>query len=451
MTRLLIASMYYEPDATGIGPYTTRLAEHLAARGYDVTAVTGMPHYPAWRVEEAYRGKMTVREVRGGVKLLRRRHYVPSRHGALHRAAYEATFLASGLAMLRLPRPHAVLGVVPALSGGVLARIAARRFDVPYGLVFQDLTAEAAQQSGVRGGAAVANVVRIAEAWAAQRASAVGIVAEGFRPYVEAMGVEPSRIRRVRNWTRTTPVTMTRDDVRARYVWGDAAEARTVVLHAGNMGAKQGLEHVIDAARMAGRARIAQAAAQPEAPELLFVLMGDGSARHALEAMTHRYGLDNVRFLPLQPHDMLPNILAAADVLLVNQRGSVRDMALPSKLTAYMAAGRPIVAAVAGDSETARELNWSSGGIVAAPDDPRALLAAIDRVTRDPGLQAHLSNAARDWSDAVLSEANALRSYEQLVASILRSSGRGRVHAPGRVLRPIARTPQARSNERWAA
>ena len=102
MTRLLIASMYYAPDETGIGPYTARLAEHLAARGYDVTAVTGMPHYPSWRVHEAYRGKSSVREVRNGVRLLRRRHYVPStERGAMQRALYEASFFASGLAIAR--------------------------------------------------------------------------------------------------------------------------------------------------------------------------------------------------------------------------------------------------------------------------------------------------------------------------------------------------------------
>jgi len=435
MTRLLIASMYYEPDETGIGPYATRVAEHLAARGYEVTAVTGMPHYPQWRVLEPYRGRMRTTEMRNGVRLERRRQYVPAQHGTLRRALYEATFLAHGLTALRLPRPHAVLGIVPALSGGVLARVAARKFDAPYGLVFQDMTAEAAQQSGVRGGARVAGLVRVAETWAAQRAAAIGIVAEGFRPHIEEMGVEPSRIRRVRNWTRAAPATMAPDDVRAVFGWGDAR----VVLHAGNMGAKQGLENVVACARLAAQI----------APGVLFVLMGDGSARAQLEAMASGAGLENVQFLPLQTEAMVPNVLGAADVLLVNQRGSVRDMALPSKLTAYFAAGRPVVAAVDRESETAREVTSSSGGIVAAPDDPAALLQAIQRIGADGGLAAHLAASARAWAANVLSEEAALRSYEQLVASMLRASGRGRVHTPGRVVAPAARTRA--EDERWAA
>jgi glycosyltransferase involved in cell wall biosynthesis len=445
MTRLLIASMYYEPDDTGIGPYATRVAEHLSMRGYEVTAVTGMPHYPSWRIAQAYRGRLSLWEARNGVNLARRRQYVPTSNGAMQRALYEASFLANGLAMLRtqqrLPRPHAVLGIVPALSGGVLARMAARKFDVPYGLVFQDLTAEAAAQSGVRGGGRFAGAVRLVEGWAAERAAAIGIVAEGFRPYVEEMGVEPSRIRRVRNWTRTASVTMPRGDVRSRLGWSDS----TVVLHAGNMGAKQGLENVIECARIAGRTPPALQAG----PELLFVLMGDGSERPRLEAMRWRFALTNMRFLPLQADEMLPNILAAADVLLLNQRGSVRDMALPSKLTAYFAAGRPVVAAVDAESETARELNSSSGGLVTRPDDPPALLAAIERVVRDEGLQHHLATSALAWASKVLSEETALRGYEQLIAAVLRSSGRGRVHTPGRIDLPATTTSER--DERWAA
>jgi glycosyltransferase involved in cell wall biosynthesis len=440
MTRILITTINYAPEETGIAPYSTGLAEHLVSQGYEVTTLTGLPHYPAWRVFDGYRDRLVYAERRKGVEVQRRWHYVPSKQSALRRGLYEATFLASGLSLLSLPQPHAVIGVVPSLSGGVLARVAAARFRVPYGLVFQDLVGLSAEQSGMAGGGAVSGLTRRAEGWAARRAAAIGVIAEGFRHYLESLDVEPGRIRRVRNWTHTGAVTIKREAMRA---WLDLPQDAAVVMHAGNMGFKQGLENVIECARLAASS----------APELLFVFVGDGSQRGALEALAARYGLTNVRFLPLQSEQVFPSVLACADVLLVNQRGTVSDMALPSKLTSYYAAGRPVVAAVARNSETWREVTWSGGGLPVAADDPRALLEAVSRVTSDRGLAEHFSASAKRWSDEMLSESAALRGYEQLVAAVLAGGSHGRVHTAGRARKRLPTEAQQTdgSRDRWAA
>lgn len=445
MTRLLITGINYAPEQTGIGPYTARLAEHLSTRGYDVSVLTGMPHYPAWRVDDEYAGRLAGSAWRNGVRVERRWHYVPAKQSALRRGLYEASFLASGLTALSMPKPHAVLGIVPGLSGGLLARIVAERFHVPYGLIVQDLPGQAADQSGVRGGAHVKFVVRAAERWAAQRASAIGVVAEGFRPYIEQLGVEPARVRRVRNWTHTGQPTVGREAMRE---WLGLPQDAIVCLHAGNMGYKQGLENVLRCARIASTM----------APRLLFVFVGDGNQRARLESTARRDGLQNVRFLPLQSEQVFPSVLACADVLLLSQRASVVDMALPSKLTSYFAAGRPVVAAAATASETAREVEWSSGGLVVAPDDPSALLDGVLRVANDDGLRRRLGDAARRWASTVLSEDAALRTYEQLVAAVLAAGDAGRVHAPPQPKRRSQPKPdleperrEARSDERWAA
>lgn len=442
MTRVLIASLNYAPEETGIAPYTTKLAEHLATRGYRVTVLAGMPHYPAWRVPPAYAGQKSVVEMRHGVEVRRRSHYVPSTQSALQRGLYEATSLRIAVDAMRMPRPDVVLGVVPSLSGGIVARLAAARFRVPYGLIFQDLVGKAAEQSGVTGGGHVTGVVRAAEGWAARNAAAIGVIAEGFRPYLESLGVDAARIRRVRNWTHVGEATVDRAAMRAQLGWADDA---VVCLHAGNMGYKQGLENVVECARLA---------AQAQSP-MLFVLMGDGNQRAALARLAARYRLTNLRFLPLQASETFPSVLAAADVLLINQRASVNDMSLPSKLTSYFASGRPVVAAAAAHSETAREVSWSSGGLVVAPDDPRALLDTLLRVANDAGLRAHLAQSARAWAADKLSESAALHGYEQLLASVLAAGRHGRVHAPGRrvVLNrdvDIA-AANAEGSDRWAA
>ncbi len=445
MTRILITTINYAPEETGIAPYSTGMAEHLASQGYQVTTLTGLPHYPAWRVSDGYRDRMTYAEQRNGVEVQRRWHYVPSRQSAVRRGLYEATFLASGLSALSLPQPDAVIGVVPSLSGGVLARIAAARFRVPYGLVFQDLMGLSAEQSGMSGGGAVSGLTRRTEGWVARGADAIGVIAEGFRHYLESLDVEPGRIRRVRNWTHTGAVTIERSAMRA---WLDLPQDAAVVMHAGNMGFKQGLENVIEAARLA-----AAAPRDATLPRLLFVFVGDGNQREALEALAVKYALPNVRFLPLQPEEVFPSVLACADVLLVNQRGTVSDMALPSKLTSYMAAGRPVVAAVARNSETWREVTWSGGGLPVTPDDPRALLEGVSRVTSDRGLAEHFAASAKRWSDEMLSEPAALRGYEQLVAAVLAGGSHGRVHTAGRARKRTAgeATQTDGRRDRWAA
>ncbi len=397
--RLLIVGINYAPEETGIAPYTAGLAEHLATLGHEVVALTGLPSYPAWHVYDGYRRRLWKRECINGVDVRRRWHYVPPRQSALRRGLYEASFLFTGLSALSLPRPDAVLGVVPSLSSGCVARLAAHRFRVPYGLIFQDLMGQAAGQSGVRGGSRVARLVRAAERWSTSRAGHIGIIAEGFRTYIESLGVSPDRITRLRNWTHVPPPLLDRVAVRRHL---DIPDDAIVCLHAGNMGHKQHLENVLECARLAMDA----------APRLLFVLMGDGNRRDDLEHLARGGGLPNVRFLPLQPKHLFPDVLAAADVLLVNQRGSVKDMSLPGKLTAYFISGRPVVAAVSRESETAREISAAGAGIIVKPDSPPALLAAIASLAADQTRSHALGQAGARFAERELVPAEVLRQYE---------------------------------------
>lgn len=401
---VLIVGVNYWPEATGIAPYTTALAEHLARRGARVTVLTGMPHYPAWRVFPEYQGRWYVRQRVCGVAVHRVRLYVPARQTALRRALFELSFVAHVLSRVRPGRPHAVIGVIPNLGAGLLAAIFARRAGVPLGLLFQDLCGPAAVQSGVPGGGSVARVVRRVEWALARRAAAVAVVAPGFRRYLEAGGVAPERIVRVRNFTRLGPARRSRAAVRAAL--GLPADA-WLCLHAGNMGYKQDLGSALACARLALR----------EAPRLHFALVGDGSQRRELEARSA--GLANVSFLPLQPEEEFPDILAAADVLLVLQRASVTDMSLPGKLTAYFAAGRPVVAAVANDSETAAEVRAAGAGPVVAPGDPAALLAALQALAADPGRSAHYGRQAQAYARTHLGAEPALAGLEAFVAQVL--------------------------------
>lgn len=402
--RVLIIGINYRPEVSGIGPYTAGLAEHLAARGDEVTVLTGLPSYPGWRLERGTARRLLVTEVLDGVTLLRAAHYVPASQTAARRALYEGTFGLTGLlGSLRLKRPDAILGVIPSLSGGVLARLTGQRLHAPYGLLFQDLMGPAAHQSGISGGRVVARATGAAEAWAAAGAGAIGVVAETFFPYVASMGVPRGRTRHVPNWSRLIRPSLTPAETRRRFGWPDDLQ---VVLHAGNMGLKQGLEQVVGAARLA---------AGQHAP-VRFVLAGGGSQADTLRAAAE--GLPTLDVLPVQPDGVHGSLLAAADVLLLSERATQIDMSLPSKLTSYFAAGRPIVAAVPPAGASAREVERSGAGVVVPAGNPSAILDALAVLRADEPRAARLAAAGPPYADANLGMASCLARAAALVDMI---------------------------------
>jgi glycosyltransferase involved in cell wall biosynthesis len=404
MARLRIIGINYAPESTGNAPYTTGLAEHLAASGHEVTVVTGLPHYPAWRIAPGYGGRLTREEERAGVRVRRRAHYVPASQSAVRRAIYEGTFLVSALQAANERGVDAVIGVVPSLSGGILARLSAIRNHVPYGLLFQDLMGPAAAQSGVPGGGRVAGLTRTAEGWAVANATAVAVVSDGFRPYLEDLGVLTDRIHLVPNWTHIEPPRADRAVTRRDLGWDDG---RQVVLHAGNMGAKQGLEQVVEAARLADE----------RGDPVRFVLLGDGNQRTALEDLGA--GITCLEFAHAVDDERFPDVLAAADVLLLSERATVVDMSLPSKLTSYAVAGRPIVAAVPGGGTTAAELGRSGAALRVEPGDPIALLEALAALRDDPDLVVRLGEAGSAYVTRYLRRDVALARADAFVAALL--------------------------------
>lgn len=394
MAIVALVGISYAPEVTGTAVNNVDMAHSLRDAGHKVVVVTGMPHFPEWRVHTNYRGHMRIDELLDGVEVKRFSHYVPSRQSAPSRGLYEATFLVNAAATAIRPEPDVFVGIIPSLSSGWLARFYAWRSGVRFGLVFADLMGKAAHQSGMPGGKSVSGLVSKLELSLARSASEIGIIADGFREYLVAGGVEPDRIHRIinRNRAPTHRPEQPRSTVRRRMGWGDD---EFVILHSGNMGYKQALDNVLRAAALAadrGRWR--------------FVLIGDGNQRADLRKLAQRLRVSNLEFLPLVASEDFDSLLAAADLLLVNQRGTVTDMSLPGKITAYFAAGVPVLAAVALQSETAKEVQRSGAGLVVSPDQPEALLAGIERLADDHETYLQLAEAGPKYVHKYLAGAS---------------------------------------------
>jgi colanic acid biosynthesis glycosyl transferase WcaI len=411
--RVAILGINYAPERIGIAPYATGLAKGLTKRGHDVQVLTGFPHYPQWKRDEGSRGFRSEEEI-DGVRVRRLSHHVPRGPSWAGRAAMELTF---GLQLLttRWGRPEVVVCVTPPLlaaaMSAVRARLTWRRPSV--GAIVHDLYGRGVAETGAMSGIA-ARPVRVLESAALRLADGVAVIHAGFAAdLVEHLGVDPGRIREIRNWNHIEPPDpSTSVAFRNAHRWG---ADEVVVLHAGNMGYKQGLENVIAAAELAARS----------GSRVRFVLLGDGNQRMSLKAAGA--GAGALEFLPLVGEEQFPAALGAADVLLVNERPGVARMAMPSKLTSYFSSGKPILAATDSCGFTAAEIAASGAGVWVPADRPDLLLSEAIRLGTDRALGAQLGEAGRRHCELLLSEEAALDRYEQWIIDLaaVRRAGRG--------------------------
>jgi len=408
---IAILGLNYPPEQTGIAPYTGALATGLVGRGWAVGAQVAHPHYPAWRIARGY-GEWTRRETLNGVRLTRRRHYVPGRPRGVRRLLSELSFGARLLLRRRgrsTPSARsrtgtsATIAVSPALFSTWLASW--RRGRAPFIVWVQDLYTLGLAETG-EGGGLVARITRHIESRTLRRADRVVVIHERFADYVvRELGVAPDRVVVIRNWTHL-PLTVPATGSASRDAFGWRA-GDTVVLHAGNMGVKQGLEHVVAAAREADRR---------EAP-VRFVLLGGGGEHDRLVESAR--GIERIEFLDPLPDDRFRGALAAADLLLVNEKPGVAAMSVPSKLTSYFDAGRPVIAATDPTGITAAELAASGGGIVVPAGESGSLIDAVLALRADPQRAAALGAAGRRYRETVLDQDAAIDQWEAMLHGLL--------------------------------
>jgi colanic acid biosynthesis glycosyl transferase WcaI len=358
--RIELLGLNYAPEPTGIAPYTTGIARFLADAGHDVRVVTGFPHYPEWKRSGLYRGRR-VDERDGDIRVTRIWHPVPQYPAGAGRIGMEAAFAASAATVRLGAAPDVVVAVSPALLtvGAALRRAAATGAAV--GVVVQDLYGRALAETGLLGGRAAAASARL-ESGLLRRADGVVAIHDSFRRSLATLGVAPERITTIRNWSHIDHHHGDTYSLRQALGWRDD---EIVALHAGNMGAKQGLGTVVEAARLA----------ELHGLPVRVVLLGTGHQRSHLEALGR--GVSTLQFLDPLPRGDFETALAAADVLVLNEQPGITEMCVPSKLTSYFTAGRPVVAATSPRSAATSEIAASGAGAAVAPGDPAGLLDAI--------------------------------------------------------------------------
>jgi glycosyltransferase involved in cell wall biosynthesis len=362
--RILVASVNYAPEVTGIAPFTTGLAEHLAQQGHEVVVATTYPFAPLWRWFEPP-PRWRTRQRINAVDVWRTKVVLPPRRTLVWRIIFDSSIgFTTALTALSIPKVDVAICLSPPIQTTLIVGVV--RFKVGKLVVLvQDLPTEAARSVGMLKRGVALQTGRNLEHLAYRLADRIVVVSSVFANYIQRAGVDPAKISLIPNWADVESIKPAQRNEEMRRRLG-AYPDDFLVVHTGNMGAKQDLLNVVAAAELLKNDK-----------HIKFALIGDGQERVRIAADMADRNLDNITLLPLQPNNEFSTVLTAADVLLINQAPMVTNSVLPSKLLAYMASGRPVLAAANSDSTTADLVRRARCGVVAEPGRPEALAIEI--------------------------------------------------------------------------
>jgi putative colanic acid biosynthesis glycosyltransferase WcaI len=401
--RIVFLTHYFPPEVGAAPARILRVAAGLQRRGFDVVVHTGFPHYPEGRVPAPYRNRPWAREELAGVSVLRTAVYPAPNRGFARRLADHAAFAAGAVAGHRLAGPaDAVIAESPPLFAGAAG--------VPYAAlkraalilnVSDRWPASAVALGAVRPGPALAAAEGLELAcYRAARAITVptapmartlaALPTAGGKVTIMAPVVEPQRFAHL-----APPPPRPGEPLR--------------VVYAGTVGLAQGIDTLVEAARLAG----------PEAVEL--TIAGGGAELDGVR----RRAPGNVRVLGVVPAARVPDLYAEADAGAVLLRDlPIFDEALPTKLLEVMAAARPVV--LAGRGESAALVRAAGAGVVVPPGDAAALADALAALPADA---ARLGAAGRAHVEAHFTVEELLDRWVALLERVSARARSGRASA----------------------
>ena len=375
LMRVLVWGINYAPEATGIAPYNVALCEHLRSNGHEVCMLTTFAYYPEWRkrTEDAGRWYRTD-EVRG-VPVHRCWHYVPDRVSASRRILHEGTFVAASfLRGMLLPKGDVMVVVSPPLLLGAAAWLLGKLRGVPFVFHVQDLQPDAAVGLGMLKVGTFTKMLYRLEAFAYAKAARVSGISRGMLGAFAVKGVPEEKRVYFPNGMRAVETTDRSEKGRWRGRQG-FGEDDFLAVYSGNLGMKQGLDVLVQAAAIVKDARVR------------IVICGEGADRVRLAAEIERRRLPNLGLLPLQDDEAYREMMVDADLCIITQQAGTGQFFFPSKLLSALAYARPVLAVADAESELAAALDEGGFGWRVSPEQPEALAAALDEAAGQAGAE----------------------------------------------------------------
>jgi colanic acid biosynthesis glycosyl transferase WcaI len=379
--HILIFNEYYPPDTSATAKMAALVAEALAQH-HQVTVVAGRPSYDP---DEFYPYALLRREKRNNVMVERVGSTAYPRHKMKRRVSNYLSYLALAVPRSIAIRPDVVLAMTDPPVAGIAGAFVAQMAGRPFVYNIRDLYPDMAVGGDIlRPGKWVERWERLHRR-ALRQAACVIVLGDDMRARILSKGIRPERVVVVRDGTSIPTSGPDMDDPAVRKSMDEIrCGFAFVVVHAGNLGFYGAWDTLLKAAAILSN----------EDKTTGFVFIGDGANRKALEASAAN--MPNVRFLPFRPVEQLPHVMMAGDIHIVTVKRGLEGVVVPSKLYSILAAGRPVLAVAAKESDAARIVTEEGCGMSADPDDPAAVAAAVRELRSDRARLAEMGRRAQE-------------------------------------------------------
>jgi glycosyltransferase involved in cell wall biosynthesis len=401
--HLLILTEYFYPDNAATGRIMTELAEDLAGSGFAVDVVCGQPSYHAHE-------RIRRREDWHGMRITRLSELRISRHSGAGRAASWAWFTLQCLVRVpvwrrRYGRILVVTNPAPALAVGWLVK---RGRAAGYVALVHDVFPENAIAIGfLRERSLAARAMKSLNRVSLHAADTVVTLGEDMkRLLTRNYDLQSDRVQVIPNWASVAEAGGAVDQtVTEEWRQSLALEGRFMVLYAGNFGFAQDADLLIESLRACSKMT-----------DVLFCFAGDGGQYNRLSDELAGGTIPNLRIVPFQTGTRYIGLLKLAGCGLVSLNPRLKGMAVPSKITAYMAAGLPSICLGDQESDLAMLAVGTGSGIMC--QSPEQFAQAVHALATDAELRARMGARALNAAASRYSRGECTASFVEALSRL---------------------------------
>lgn len=411
--HILIYGINYSPELTGIGKYTGEMVEWLVANSHECCVITAPPYYPVWKVGDGFNSLFFTKEKQQNISIYRCPLWVPKAPKTISRLVHLLSFTISSFPVLMSQvawKPDVIICIAPSFFCAPQAVLFSKLARSKSWLHFQDFEICAMFETGMMSSLKKINILAHSiQSFITRRFDVVSTISRTMVKSADSKTVSYSPVQLFPNWVDLNFIRPDADGQTYRKKWAIKNDCK-IILYSGNIGKKQSLEILVEAADLLKHRN-----------DIVFIIVGDGAFKKELEQQASEKKLTNLFFKPLQPYELVPDLLKCADIHLILQKKGTKDSFLPSKLTSILSVGGHSIITAEKGTELYHIVESNPGiATVIPPEEPKLLATTIvDLLTKNA---SSYNPIARNYAKKNLGKEAVLSRFEKQLNDLIKIS-----------------------------